>query len=188
MVSASNQPPHRLVLQLVELFEEHPGDDFVAVAGLQHRVEVELNPPIRARVVLEEAVEEGEEKRLEGRDELAEGEGGEVAAGVLRREPQEPGPVDGRAGGRVHRGDDVPGAHERLERPPHGLRVLEEVVDGVEVAVRAVGDGPEVSGDGHPALRRQPSVSRRVCTRTGSVPRATLITVSAGLPSIEMAR
>ena len=71
LVQRIEPPAYRLVLQLVELLQRHTGDDLVAVPRFQHRVEVELGFPEPPRVMLEDTVEEGEEERLEGGDELA---------------------------------------------------------------------------------------------------------------------
>jgi hypothetical protein len=65
------------------MLEEYAGNDLVAVGRLEDRPELELFFRELPGVVDEEPMEEVEQEGFKCRDELAEGEGGQVIARVL---------------------------------------------------------------------------------------------------------
>jgi hypothetical protein len=73
-----------VVLQLVQILQDHAGDDLVAVGRLEHRAEFELFFSELPGVVEEEPMEEVEQESFKSRYELAERKGGQILARVLR--------------------------------------------------------------------------------------------------------
>ena len=68
---------------------------------------------------------------------------------VLRGQADQAVLVDACPGRQVLGGDLVSFVHEDLERAPDDLRVLKEVVDRVKLAVRALGNRPQVVRNRH---------------------------------------